>query len=243
MIEENWDPVQQEHFITCCTVLQIQLSRAEGLNGPPRVALEILKDYKSTCPEPAVSPFARAWEEASRAFRETIAASSLQREGQKRGMAVTRKSPTMAGEKQGENWTQSSRLHGSRNGSPPPTEQGRQRCSPCQAASQARPLPQGAAQNPGICPCKAGGAARSRGDSSLLFSLFSRLRARVGTDHDGHNPRGLCCSPGLLACLAVKTLQQSLSPFSLNENSQPSINSLIFLQLSVIQVSLQLDPK
>lgn len=56
MIEENWDPVQQEHFITCCTVLQIQLSPAEGLNGPPRVALETLKDYKSTCPEPAASP-------------------------------------------------------------------------------------------------------------------------------------------------------------------------------------------
>lgn len=59
MIEENWDPVQQEHFITCCTVLQIQLSPAEGLNGPPRVALEILKDYKSTCPEPAASPLPR----------------------------------------------------------------------------------------------------------------------------------------------------------------------------------------
>lgn len=55
MIEENWDPVQQEHFITCCTVLQIQLSPAEGLNGPPRVALEILKDYQSTCPELAAS--------------------------------------------------------------------------------------------------------------------------------------------------------------------------------------------
>lgn len=63
MIEENWDPVQQEHFITCCTVLQIQLSPAEGLHGHPRVALEILKDYQSTCPELAAS---HCWDSTAR---------------------------------------------------------------------------------------------------------------------------------------------------------------------------------
>lgn len=76
MIEENWDPVQQEHFITCCTVLQIQLSPAEGLNGPPRVALQILKDYKSTCPEPAGWPLTGHGEEAAPGFQERAAEDS-----------------------------------------------------------------------------------------------------------------------------------------------------------------------
>lgn len=141
MIEENWDPVQQEHFITCCTVLQIQLSPAKGLNGPPRVALEILKDYKSTCPEPSASPLPGLGEKHHVLFRR------LQQIHPRRGRQDI---ASMAQEKEGESqpsyMTQGREFHHQRSWD---------ESSACQTPSQGRGMPQDAAKTWGIYPCKA----------------------------------------------------------------------------------------
>lgn len=58
-----------------------------------------------------------------------------------------------------------------------------------------------------------------KGEASGVCSSpwFCRPRALPGTDCCRHDLAGLCCSLGLLACLAMKTLEQSFSQPSLNE--------------------------
>ena len=159
--------------------------------------------------------FARAWEEASRAFQDTLAASSLKREVQRRGTVVTRKSPTMAGEKEGESWMQTAQLH--RRGAH------HQRSRDTSNALPAKP-------HPSCILClrllpetwrfvRAKHEVPPEGEAKGVCSpaRFFRPRAVAGTDRYRHDLKGLCCSFGLLACLATKTLEQSFSRFSLNE--------------------------
>lgn len=69
---------------------------------------------------------------------------------------------------------------------------------------------------------------------------FSRPRALPGTDCSRHDLKGLCCSWPLLL---QKHSSKAFCSSHCVRNSQPSINSLIFLQTSIIKVSFQLDPK
>lgn len=188
MIEENWDPVQQEHFITCCTVLQIQLSPAEGLNGPPRVALEILKDYKSTCPEAGVSPLPGHGKKHHMLFRRLLHLHPL-KEKSRNGEWLSLGSVPPRQRRRKEKARGRESGYGTRgrgaNGA------GMQQCSPCQATSQEHPLPRGAARNLGMCPGKA--AVTPKGEITGVCSspMFSRPRAAAGTAATGTISKGV----------------------------------------------------
>lgn len=189
MIEENWDPVQQEHFITCCTVLQIQLSPAEGLNGPPRVALETLKDYKSTCPEPAAAPLPRPGSITVCLAGGWSSPVPAQRSPEKRGQLP----PGCF---------------------PPGKGQGCKQGSPCEATSHAVHTSSASGCHPktrSFVPAKHEMPPECKASGVCSSPWFSRPRAVPGTAHCR-----ICCSLGLLACPTTKTFKQSFPRVSLN---------------------------
>lgn len=189
MIEENWDPVQQEHFITCCTVLQIQLSPAEGLNGPPRVALETLKDYKSTCPEPAAAPLPRPG---------SITACLS---GGWSSLVPAQRSP-----EKGDSCHWDASHH----------ERGRDasRALPARPHPMlyAPPMPQGATPKLAHLSLQS-----TRCHLNAKHQEFAPRPGSPDREQCQEQPTaGLCCSLGLLACPATKTFKQSFPRVSLN---------------------------